>query len=145
MTARGDHEDVARDLAQDVARHRAEEERDLVLVEDRRARDGETLGAADHTVDEREKPVRVLGETRRRVELGVAFECNLHPWMKAWVCVVDHPWFTVTGEDGVFVLQGVPPGDYVLEAWHEKFGKKTAKVSVPPGGNAEATLTFAAR
>lgn len=78
-------------------------------------------------------------------ELGVAFECNLHPWMKAWVCVVDHPWFTVTGEDGAFVLQSVPPGDYVLEAWHEKFGKKTAKVSVPPGGSAEASLTFAAR
>jgi hypothetical protein len=78
-------------------------------------------------------------------ELGVAFECNLHPWMKAWVCVVDHPWFAVSGEDGAFVLSGVPPGEYVLEAWHEKFGKKTAVVTVAPGGSAEAALTFAAR
>lgn len=78
-------------------------------------------------------------------ELGVPFECNLHPWMKAWVCVVDHPWFAISGEDGAFVIPGVPTGDYVLEAWHEKFGKKTAKVSVSAGGSAETVLTFEAR
>jgi plastocyanin len=77
-------------------------------------------------------------------EIGVSFECNLHPWMKAWVCVVDQPWFAVTGKDGRFVLQGVPPGDYVLEAWHEKFGKKTAKVTVEPGGSPEASFTYKA-
>lgn len=77
-------------------------------------------------------------------EIGVLFECNLHPWMKSWVCVVDHPWFAVTGADGRFVLQGVPPGDYVVEAWHEKFGKKTAKVTVEPGGNPQASFTYKA-
>jgi plastocyanin len=77
-------------------------------------------------------------------EIGASFECNLHPWMKAWVCVYDHPWFAVSGRDGTFVLPGVPPGDYVLEAWHEKFGKKTAKVTVAPGGSADASFTFKA-
>jgi hypothetical protein len=77
-------------------------------------------------------------------EIGVSFACNLHPWMKAWVCVVDHPWFAVTRSDGRFVLQGVPPGDYVVEAWHEKFGKKTAKVTVEPGGSPEASFTYKA-
>lgn len=77
-------------------------------------------------------------------EIGVSFECNLHPWMKAWVCVVDHPWFAVTGADGRFVLQGVPPGEYVVEAWHEKFGKKTAKVTVEPGGSPQASFTYKA-
>ena len=75
-------------------------------------------------------------------EIGVSFECNLHPWMKAWVCVVDHPWFAVTGSDGKFVLQGVPPGEYVVEAWHEKFGKKTAKAIVAPGGSPDASFTY---
>ena len=78
-------------------------------------------------------------------ELGVAFECNLHPWMKAWVCVVDHPWFAVSGADGAFEIPGVPPGEYVVEAWHEKLGKKTAVVTVSAGGSADAALTFAAR
>jgi hypothetical protein len=75
-------------------------------------------------------------------ELGVSFECNLHPWMRAYVCIVDEPWFAVTGSDGAFTLAGVPPGDYVLEAWHEKYGKRTAKISLDPGGSGTATFTF---
>ncbi|MFN0009744.1 MAG: carboxypeptidase regulatory-like domain-containing protein [Planctomycetota bacterium] len=81
----------------------------------------------------------------KKKELGVAFECNLHPWMRAFVCVVEHPWFAVSGEDGTFVLQGVPPGDYVVEGWHEKFGKRTAKVTLTAGGSAEVALTFDGR
>lgn len=81
----------------------------------------------------------------KKKELGVPFECNLHPWMKAWVCVVDNPWFAVSGEDGAFVLPGVPPGDYVVEAWHEKFGKRTANVSLAAGGSAEVALAFDGR
>jgi len=85
------------------------------------------------------KPVEWIPSKK---ELGVRFECNLHPWMNAWVCVVDDPWFAVTGADGSFTLAGVPPGDYVLEAWHEKYGKKTAKVSLEPGGKPTANFTF---
>lgn len=81
----------------------------------------------------------------KKKELGVPFECNLHPWMKAFVCVVDHPWFAVSGEDGAFVLEGVPPGEYVLEAWHEKFGKKTATLTLQAGGSAEVALAFDGR
>jgi hypothetical protein len=77
-------------------------------------------------------------------ELGVSFECNLHPWMRAYVCVVDEPWFAVTGADGSFSLEGVPPGDYVLETWHEKYGKKTASVSLAPGGTQAVALTYKA-
>jgi hypothetical protein len=80
--------------------------------------------------------------TPTKKELGVAFDCSLHPWMHAFVCVVDDPWFAITGADGSFTLAGVPPGDYVVEAWHEKYGKKTAKVSLEPGGSGKATFTF---
>jgi hypothetical protein len=80
--------------------------------------------------------------TPKKREVGVSFECNLHPWMRAWVCVVDQPWFAVSGADGSFSLAGLPPGEYVLEAWHEKFGKKTLKVALQPGGSAEATFAY---
>lgn len=85
------------------------------------------------------KPVEWKPEKR---EIGTSFECNVHPWMKAWVCVVDHPWFAVSGADGSFELAGVPPGDYVVEAWHEKFGKKTLNVSLDPASTAEANLAY---
>lgn len=80
--------------------------------------------------------------TPTKKELGISCECSLHPWMRAFVCVVDDPWFAVTGADGSFALAGVPPGDYVLEAWHEKYGKRTAKVTLEAGGNPTANFTF---
>ena len=58
-------------------------------------------------------------------EVMVPFRCDVHKWMNAFVGVVDHPFFAVTGADGAFELKGLPPGTYTVEAWHEKFGTKT--------------------
>jgi hypothetical protein len=63
-------------------------------------------------------------------ELMVPIECNLHPWMKAWVGVVEHPWFAVSASDGAFEITGVPGGTYTLEAWQEKLGKLEQTVVV---------------
>ena len=56
---------------------------------------------------------RALG-IRRPVEIG----CKLHSQMKAWVFVFDHPYFALTGQDGGFRLENVPPGEYELEMHH---------------------------
>ena len=48
------------------------------------------------------------------------FKCDVHPWMFAWVTVVDHPYFAVTGKDGAFTIKDVPPGKYKLVALHRK-------------------------
>jgi plastocyanin len=48
------------------------------------------------------------------------FKCDVHPWMFAWVTVVDHPFFAVTGKDGTFKISNVPPGKYTLSALHRK-------------------------
>jgi len=82
--------------------------------------------------------------TPKKKEIGVSFECNLHPWMRAVVHVVDHPWFAVTGDDGAFAIEGLPPGDYLVAAWHEKFGQKTAKVTVVSGGGPATEFVFKA-
>lgn len=47
-------------------------------------------------------------------------KCDVHPWMFAWVTVVDNPYFAVTGADGSFKIANVPPGKYTLEATHRK-------------------------
>lgn len=77
-------------------------------------------------------------------EVAVSVRCDLHPWMQAWIGVVDHPYFAVTGPDGTFTLKDVPPGDYTLAAWHERFGTREAHVALAPSGTASATFTFSA-
>ncbi|MBX3435908.1 MAG: hypothetical protein KF861_00230 [Planctomycetaceae bacterium] len=44
--------------------------------------------------------------------------CVFHGGMRAWVYVFDHPFFSVTGEDGRFRFEDVPPGRYTLEMVH---------------------------
>ena len=63
-------------------------------------------------------------------EFMVPLKCEVHRWMHAYFGVVDHPFFAVTDIDGQFDLSGLPPGDYVVEAWHEKYGAKQLNVSL---------------
>lgn len=89
------------------------------------------------------------GEPHVRSDLGkpgevVALHCDVHPWMAAWAVVSDHPFFAVTGADGSFKLDGVPPGTYTVEAWHPTLGLKSTKVKVKKGKAAKATFSFAA-
>ncbi|MBM3785261.1 MAG: DUF2012 domain-containing protein [Acidobacteria bacterium] len=63
-------------------------------------------------------------------EVMITFKCNVHPWMRAYVGVMAHPFFSVTGDDGSFQLKDLPPGEYTLEAWHEKLGTQELKVTV---------------
>jgi plastocyanin len=75
----------------------------------------------------------------------IQFVCDIHPWMKAWIVVRPDAHYAVTSSDGSFELRGLPPGAYEIEAWHEKLGTKTQKVTLAPGGSAEITFTYAAK
>jgi plastocyanin len=68
------------------------------------------------------------------------WKCDVHPWMRAYVGINKNPFQAVTGEDGTFKIDNIPPGSYTVEAWHEKYGVKTADVNVEAGK--PATLTF---
>jgi len=78
-------------------------------------------------------------------EVMVALECNVHGWMNAFVGVLPHPFYAVTGSDGGFSLKGLPPGTYTIEAWHEKYGTLTATVTVTGTETKTVDFTFAAR
>lgn len=54
------------------------------------------------------------GGVRTPVQIG----CVFHSAMQAWVFVFDHPHFQITGADGRFRLEDVPPGQYELEMAH---------------------------
>ena len=78
------------------------------------------------------------------VEVMVPLRCDVHGWMTAYIGVLDHPYHSVTGSDGSFDLSTLPPGDYVVEAWHERYGTQTQNVTVATGETTEVTFTFSA-
>lgn len=73
-------------------------------------------------------------------EVMVKVKCDVHPWMSAWVGVVDHPCFSVTDAAGKFEIKGVPPGKYTVEVWQEKYKSVTAEVEVKAGAAAAANF-----
>jgi plastocyanin len=76
-------------------------------------------------------------------EVFVQFKCEVHPWMFAYVGVVDHPWFAVTDQNGSFSLPaGLPPGQYTLAAAHLKAGEILQQINVTETGVEPVTFTF---
>jgi len=59
--------------------------------------------------------------------------CDFHKWMTAFIFVMDHPYFAVTDQSGRFRIEGLPPGDYTLAAWHEVFGDQEQEFTVGEG------------
>lgn len=68
--------------------------------------------------------------------------CDVHRWMTAWVGIVDHPYFAVSGGDGSFVISNVPAGKRKITIWHERFGTLTQTVDVVAGGTATVNFSF---
>jgi hypothetical protein len=67
-----------------------------------------------------------------RPEVFLKFKCDVHPWMFAYVGVVNRGWFTVTDLTGKFALPpGLPAGRYTVAAVHQKLGELTQDISLP--------------
>jgi plastocyanin len=77
-------------------------------------------------------------------EVMVRFKCDVHNWMTAYVGVMAHPFFAVTSDTGAFSISGLPPGTYTVEAWHEKLGTQTQKVTVGDRQTQTVAFTLAA-
>jgi hypothetical protein len=92
-----------------------------------------------------------IGQARKGMEAQKSFDkqeimipvgCDVHPWMRSYISVVDHPYFAVTKDDGTYEIKNVPPGDYEVEVVHEKLKNQTQKVSVKAGAPAKADFAF---
>jgi hypothetical protein len=73
-------------------------------------------------------------------ELFIPMKDNHHPWEKAYVGVLSHPFFAVSNKDGSYRIAGLPPGQYTIVAWHEKYGEQKIDISV--GSREQKTLDF---
>lgn len=83
--------------------------------------------------DERPVPAQVF-DTPGLVTL----RCDIHDHMRALILVLDTPHFVVTGEDGSYVLEGVPPGRYVLKAWIDSRTVREQPIDVGESGTIRA-------
>jgi plastocyanin len=63
----------------------------------------------------------------------IRVDCDLHPWMRGWVVVAEHPFYAITNDQGEFLLDNVPPGRYTIQLWQEALGTVTKDVSVADG------------
>jgi plastocyanin len=75
-------------------------------------------------------------------EVMVPFKCDVHGWMNAYVGVLDHPYYAVSGQDGKFDIKTLPAGTYTIEAWHEKLGVQSQQVTLGAKEKKDITFTF---
>lgn len=66
-------------------------------------------------------------------EALIPFKCNHHPWERAYVGVMDHPFFAVSNELGNYEISGLPPGTYKLVGSHEAFAEKELEITLVAG------------
>jgi plastocyanin len=91
------------------------------------------------------QPVQGMVSTKKfdKVEM-VPFrvKCDVHGWMKSYMVVLPHPYHSVSATNGTFSIPNLPPGNYTLVAWHEKYGQQEQQVTVGPKEQKQVTFTF---
>jgi plastocyanin len=92
------------------------------------------------------QPIQTQKDTKyfSQPEIMVRFKCDIHAWMSAYAGVLEHPYFAVTKAGGSFELKNVPAGTYTIEAWHEKLGTETQRVTLADNDKKSVTFTFQA-
>jgi len=86
-------------------------------------------------------PGMVNKTTFANPEVPLPVRCDVHKWMGAFIGVFDHPFHSVSKQGGSFDLK-LPPGNYEITAWHEKYGKKTMMVEVKDNDKKELNFSF---
>jgi len=69
-------------------------------------------------------------------------KCDVHGWMKSFMAVLPHPYHDVSQMNGTFTIGNLPPGNYTLVAWHEKYGTQEQQITVGPKESKQVTFTF---
>jgi hypothetical protein len=91
------------------------------------------------------QPVQGMESTKKFDKAEVKpfiIKCDVHGWMRSYMAVLPHSWHGVSGSTGSFNIANLPPGNYTLVAWHEKFGQQEQQVTVGPNEQKQVQFTF---
>jgi hypothetical protein len=69
-------------------------------------------------------------------------KCDVHGWMKSWLAVMPHPFYAVSSMAGSYTIPNLPPGQYTVVAWHEKYGQQEQQVTVGAKESKAVDFTF---
>ena len=72
----------------------------------------------------------------------IELRCDFHRWMRAFIFVMEHPFFAVTDSQGQFTIKNLPPGEYTLASWHESFGENKQTIKAGVDGLKGITFTY---
>ncbi len=79
-----------------------------------------------------------------RPKIMLPIDCNVHPWMKAWIGVMPSPYYFVTGKSGKFHFPPLPPGAYTVAVWQAYWGIQRRQVNLQPGQHLQLDFTYSA-
>jgi len=77
-----------------------------------------------------------------KAEVMIPVKCNIHSWMRAYIGVLDHPYFSVSRDDGTFTISNLPPGTYTIAVWQEKLGTQEQQITIQPQQHAAVDFTY---
>jgi len=83
-----------------------------------------------------------LTKVFQKPEISLQAKCSVHPWMGAYVAILDHPYYDVTDSSGAFTISNIPSGTYTLEVWHEVFGTLQKEITVTESGVTDLSFSF---
>ncbi len=76
-------------------------------------------------------------------EVMLHLKCDVHNWMHTYIGVVTNPYFAVSDTKGMFQIDKVPPGTYMIEVWQERLGTVSKSVTVKPGAVTTVDFSYA--
>lgn len=91
------------------------------------------------------QPVQGMVSTKKFDKAEVKpfrIKCDVHGWMESYMAVLPHPYHSVSQPNGTFTIANLPPGNYTLVAWHERYGTQEQPVTVGPNEQKQVQFTF---
>jgi plastocyanin len=91
------------------------------------------------------QPVQNMVSTKKfdKVEMKpFRIKCDVHGWMNSYMAVLPHSYHSVSQMNGQFSIGNLPPGNYTLVAWHEKYGQQEQAVTVGASEQKQVAFTF---
>ncbi|MCA1826814.1 MAG: carboxypeptidase regulatory-like domain-containing protein [Myxococcales bacterium] len=71
--------------------------------------------------------------------------CDVHPWMRAWIVVLPTQAYAITDETGAYKIAGVQPGKHKVKVWHERLGEKETEIEIVAGQSAKYDVEYTPR